>query len=65
MPKVKYAGNEPISLHPQHGEIKRISKGEGDKQGAGRDIYPGEVIEIDHLFGKVYLVEVKPVSGGK
>jgi hypothetical protein len=65
MPRVQYKGLEPISLHPQHGEIKRITKGDGDKQGAGRDLYPGEVVEVPHLFGKAYLVPVEASKAGK
>lgn len=65
MPRVKYTGLEPLSLHPQHGEIKRVEKGADDKQGGGRDVYPGEVIEVPHLFGKTYLVQVEPPKAGK
>lgn len=68
MPKVQYKGLDPISLHRQHGEIKRLKKGDDDKQGQGRDVYPGEVIEIEKTWGKAYLVEIaapaKP-DGGK
>jgi hypothetical protein len=69
MPKVQYKGLDPINLHRQHGEIKRVKNGDGDKQGAGRDVFPGEVIEVEKTWGKAYLVEVapaaKPADGGK
>jgi hypothetical protein len=61
MPHYKVVAAQPISLHPQHGQIKRIAKGDGERQGGetSRDVYPGEVISVQYTFSKPYLVEVR------
>jgi hypothetical protein len=61
MPSYKVVSTQPISLHPQHGQIKRIAKGDGDKQGGEdtRDVYPGEIVSVQYTFNKPYLVEVR------